>query len=116
MVTAKDMDILQRHLFIDDCHDYKHERARVQTGSSLALFAGSGARAGAIVESSAYRHSNECLYYRVCLVLLRSAFDHHQANEFSLAHQIPGQMERRRWWLKAMGNNRFRVSEGIPLS
>jgi hypothetical protein len=65
MVTAKDMDILQGHLFVEDNHDYKHERARVQTGSSLSLFASSGARAGAVVESSAYRDSNECLYYRV---------------------------------------------------
>jgi hypothetical protein len=67
MVTAKDIDYLLRGLFGDDWHDYKHERARVQVGSALALFSGSGARAGAVVESSAYRHSNECLYYRVGL-------------------------------------------------
>lgn len=42
-----------------------HERARVQTGSALALFAGSGSRAGAIVESISYRNTNECLYYKV---------------------------------------------------
>ncbi|KAJ5813677.1 uncharacterized protein N7503_000427 [Penicillium pulvis] len=64
MVTAKDIEYLLRRLFGDDCHDYIHERARVQTGSALSLFAGSGARAGAVVESSAYRDSNECLYYR----------------------------------------------------
>lgn len=61
------MVILQNHLFVDDCHDYKHERARVQIGSSLSLFAGSAARAGSIVESSAYRKSNECLLYKVGL-------------------------------------------------
>ncbi|KAJ5641215.1 hypothetical protein N7490_005215 [Penicillium lividum] len=64
LVNAKDIDYLLHHLFDGDSHDFKHERARVQTGSSLSLFAGSGSRAGAIVESSSYRHSNECLYYR----------------------------------------------------
>ncbi|KAJ5389764.1 uncharacterized protein N7496_000832 [Penicillium cataractarum] len=64
LVTAKDIDYLLRGLFGDDRHDYKHERARVQTGSALALFAGSGSRAGAVVESSAYLHTNECLYYK----------------------------------------------------
>lgn len=68
MVTAKDIHYLLRGLFGDDWHDYKHERARVQIGSALALFAGSGARAGAVVESSAYLHSNECLYYRVSFI------------------------------------------------
>ncbi|KAJ6127624.1 hypothetical protein N7523_003236 [Penicillium sp. IBT 18751x] len=63
-VTAKDIEYLLCGLFGNDCHDYRHERARVQTGSALALFAGSGTRAGAVVESSAYRNSNECLYYR----------------------------------------------------
>jgi hypothetical protein len=66
LVTAKDIEYLLRRLFGDDPHDYVHERARVQTGSSLSLFAGSGARAGAIVESSSYRNTNECLYYGVC--------------------------------------------------
>lgn len=65
MVTAKDIDYLLRGLFGGNWHDYKHKRARVQTGSTLALFAGSGARAGAVVESSAYRHSNKYLYYKV---------------------------------------------------
>ncbi|EYE97963.1 uncharacterized protein EURHEDRAFT_264469 [Aspergillus ruber CBS 135680] len=37
---------------------------RVQIGSALSLFAGSGARAGAVVESSSYRNINECLYYK----------------------------------------------------
>ncbi|KAJ5235461.1 uncharacterized protein N7469_004629 [Penicillium citrinum] len=64
MVTAKDIDYLLRGLFGDDWHDYRHERARVQTGSALAIFAGSGSRAGAVVESSDYRDTNECLYYR----------------------------------------------------
>jgi hypothetical protein len=74
MVTAKDIDYLLRGLFGDDSHDYKHERARVQTGSALALFSGSGARAGAVVESNAYRKSNECLYYRVGSDLKPSLF------------------------------------------
>lgn len=63
-VTAKDIEYLLRRLFGDDTHDYVHERARVQTGSALAIFAGSGSRAGAIVESSSYRNTNECLYYK----------------------------------------------------
>jgi hypothetical protein len=65
-VTSRDLDILLRHLFEDDDHDYIHERARFQDAFSLSLFSGSGARAGAIVESSSYRDTNECLYYRVC--------------------------------------------------
>ncbi|KAF7590037.1 hypothetical protein BBP40_003426 [Aspergillus hancockii] len=64
LVTAKDIDLLLHHLFGEDDHDYVHERARVQTASSLALFSGSAARAGAIVESSSYRKTNECLYYK----------------------------------------------------
>ncbi|KAF4201971.1 hypothetical protein CNMCM8927_000885 [Aspergillus lentulus] len=63
-VTSRDLDILLRHLFEDDDHDYIHERARFQDAFSLSLFSGSGARAGAIVESSSYRDTNECLYYR----------------------------------------------------
>ncbi|KAF7137127.1 hypothetical protein CNMCM5793_007191 [Aspergillus hiratsukae] len=63
-VTRKDLDILLRHLFEDDDHDYVHERARFQDAFSLSLFSGSGARAGAIVESSSYRGTNECLYYK----------------------------------------------------
>lgn len=64
-VTAKDIDYLLRHLFKNDDHDYKHERVRVHTGSALSLFAGSGARAGAVVESSSYPGTNECLYSKV---------------------------------------------------
>ena len=64
-MTAKDIDYLLRHLFENDDHDYLHERMRVQIGSALSLFAGSGARAGAVVESSSYRNTNECLYYKV---------------------------------------------------
>ncbi|KAJ5138867.1 uncharacterized protein N7515_003715 [Penicillium bovifimosum] len=41
LVNGKDIDYLLRHLFVDDSHDYVHERVRVQTGSSLSLFAGS---------------------------------------------------------------------------
>lgn len=50
LVTAKDTN---------DSHEYIHERAGVQAGSSLSLFAGSGARTSAIVESSAYRKTNQ---------------------------------------------------------
>ena len=64
-MTAKDIDYLLRHLFENDDHDYLHERMRVQIGSALSLFTGSGARAGAVVESSSYRNTNECLFYKV---------------------------------------------------
>jgi hypothetical protein len=80
LVNGKDIDYLLRHLFVDDGHDYVHERVRVQTASSLSLFAGSGARAGAVVESSAYRESNECLYYRVCN-LMTMIPDYSKANQ-----------------------------------
>ena len=69
-MTAKDIGYLLRHLFENDDHDYLHERMRVQIGSALSLFAGSGARAGAVVESSSYRNTNECLYYGVGLIQL----------------------------------------------
>jgi hypothetical protein len=65
-VTARDLDLLLRHLFEEDDHDYIHERYRFQEAFALSLFSNSAARAGAIVESSAYRGSNECLYYKVC--------------------------------------------------
>ncbi|KAJ5932825.1 hypothetical protein N7516_007314, partial [Penicillium verrucosum] len=42
LVNGKDIDYLLRHLFVDDHHDYVYERVRMQTGSSLSLFAGSG--------------------------------------------------------------------------
>lgn len=64
-VTATDLDLLLKRLFQDDDHDYIHERARFQDAFALSLFSGSGARAGAIVESSSYRNTNECLYYKV---------------------------------------------------
>ncbi|CDM32994.1 unnamed protein product [Penicillium roqueforti FM164] len=67
LVNGKDIAYLLRHLFINNCHNYIHERARVQTASSLSLFASSGTRAGAIVKSSTYRKSNKCLYYRVII-------------------------------------------------
>lgn len=38
---------------------------KLLAGSALALFAGSGSRAGAIVELSSYQNTNECLYYKV---------------------------------------------------
>lgn len=72
LVTAKDIEYLLHRLFGEDNHDYVHEWARVQIGSSLSLFAGSGARAGAIIESSAYRDSNECLYYKVGYIIYQS--------------------------------------------
>ena len=65
LIPAKDIDYLLQQLFTNDFHEYFHERARIQTASSLSLSAGSGARVGAIVESSAYRKKNQCFYYRV---------------------------------------------------
>lgn len=38
-------------LFIENCHEYMHERANVQIRSALSLFVGSSARADAMVES-----------------------------------------------------------------
>ncbi|KAJ5475418.1 hypothetical protein N7539_007705 [Penicillium diatomitis] len=62
--TGIDILYLLRHLFGYDDHDYVHERARVQFGSLLSLFAGSAQRAGAIIVSSSYRGTNECLFYK----------------------------------------------------
>lgn len=60
-----DLNILIQHLYKSDAHDYVHERGRFQQAFGLSLFSSSGARAGAIVESSAYRNTNEALYYQV---------------------------------------------------
>jgi hypothetical protein len=65
-VIATDLDLLLKRLFQDDDHDYIHEQARFQDIFALSLFSASGARAGAIVESSSYRNTNEYLYYKVC--------------------------------------------------
>ena len=65
MVAAKDIGYLLHHLFENDDHNYLHEQMRVQIGSALSLFAGSGAWAGAVVELSSYCNTNECLFYKV---------------------------------------------------
>ena len=65
-MTAKDIGYLLCHLFENDDHNYLHEQMRVQIGSTLSLFTGSGAQAGAVVELSSYCNSNECLFYKVC--------------------------------------------------
>ncbi|OJD26825.1 hypothetical protein ACJ73_01792 [Blastomyces percursus] len=62
--TRMDINYLLRHLFGDDYHDYVHEIVRVYLGLILSLFSGSGARSSAVVESNAYRGSNESLYYK----------------------------------------------------
>jgi hypothetical protein len=53
------------YLWRSDDHDYPHERYRVQLAFLLVVFSSSGARAGAIVESSGYRGTNEALTYKV---------------------------------------------------
>lgn len=65
MVTQKDLTRLMEHLWCFDDHEYLHERYRVQLSFILILFAACGARAGAIVESSAYKGSNDALAYKV---------------------------------------------------
>lgn len=53
------------YLWTVDDHEYRHERYRVQLAFMLQLFCFSGARAGAIVESSSYRGTNEAITYKV---------------------------------------------------
>ena len=55
------------HLWCFDDHNYLHERYRVQLSFGLIAFSKTGARAGAIVESSSYRGTNEAIAYKVCL-------------------------------------------------
>jgi hypothetical protein len=64
-VTRVDLNILIQHLYKSDTHDYVHERGRFQQAFGLLLFSSSGARAGAIIKSSAYRDTNKALYYQV---------------------------------------------------
>ena len=54
------------HLWCSDDHEYLHERYRVQLSFLLIVFSATGARAGAIVESSSYRGTNQALAYKVC--------------------------------------------------
>ena len=76
IATNKDIDYLLRQLFEDDDHDYPHEVMRVYLGVSLSLFSSSGSRAGAVVEASSYRGTNECLYYKVCMISFNMAYFH----------------------------------------
>ncbi|KAL2802540.1 hypothetical protein BJX63DRAFT_414802, partial [Aspergillus granulosus] len=70
-VTNLDLNILLMHLYKKDKHDYLYKRSRFQDAFGLALFTLSGARAGAIVESSSYRNSDEALYYEHLLLNIR---------------------------------------------
>ncbi|KFY20825.1 hypothetical protein V491_03396, partial [Pseudogymnoascus sp. VKM F-3775] len=64
LVTEKDLEILMTHLWCSDDHNYLHERYRVQLSFGLICFSKTGARAGAIVESSLYRGTNEAIAYK----------------------------------------------------
>ena len=61
-----------KHLWTADDHEYLHERYRVQLAFMLQLFCYSGARAGAIVESSSYRGTNEAITYKVSKILSKN--------------------------------------------
>jgi hypothetical protein len=61
------------HLWCFHDHEYLHERYRVQLSFMLILFASCGARAGAIVESSSYRGTNQALAYKVRKILAYNA-------------------------------------------
>ncbi|KAI9730600.1 MAG: hypothetical protein M1835_003565, partial [Candelina submexicana] len=64
LTTDYDFAVLLEQLWKYDDHDYLHERYRVQLNFILLLFTATGARAGAIVESNSYRHSNHALMYK----------------------------------------------------
>ncbi|TQB76439.1 hypothetical protein MPDQ_007846 [Monascus purpureus] len=119
-VTAKDIEYLLRRLFGDDTHDYVHERARVQTGSALAIFAGSGSRAGAIVESSSYRNTNECLYYKVsdCGVCSRVHFSDSYAKHLTFHIKWSNQARTVKRWVtldpKFLKGRRYRDDATLP--
>ena len=105
-MTAKDINYLLHHLFKNDDHDYLHEQMRVQIGSTLSLFTGSGAQAGAVVELSSYCNTNECLYYKVGpsqspLYTLRT-----NSLSYYPAPYLQSKMEQG-WFNQAMGSNRF---------
>ncbi|RDL31538.1 Uncharacterized protein BP5553_09747 [Venustampulla echinocandica] len=70
LVTQKDLTRLLEYLWCSDDHEYLHERLRVQLTFCLIIFAACGARAGAIVESSSYKGSNEALTYKDCHIHL----------------------------------------------
>ncbi|OBT76035.1 hypothetical protein VF21_03576, partial [Pseudogymnoascus sp. 05NY08] len=70
LVTFKDLTRLMTHLWCSHDHEYLHERYRVQLSFILIVFASCGARAGAIVESSSYRGTNQALTYKDCHIHL----------------------------------------------
>jgi hypothetical protein len=84
LVTQKDLTILMTHLWCSDDHDYLHERHRVQLSFLLIVFSATGARAGAIVESSSYRGTNQALAYKVCQALAEFYF----ANQLGLPYSF----------------------------
>ncbi|KAI9848893.1 MAG: hypothetical protein M1837_006409 [Sclerophora amabilis] len=63
-IGPADFDILLNYLWTSDDHDYIHERYRVQLSLLLMIFCYTGARAGSIVESGAYRNSGKALTYK----------------------------------------------------
>ena len=65
LVNAADVEVLLRHLWTEDDFRYGCERYRVQLALMLHIMTGTGSRPGALVESSAYKNTNEGLKYKV---------------------------------------------------
>jgi len=65
MADALDVAWLLTYLWYYDKHEFRHPRVRTQLGFILQLIIYTGSRPGAIVESSAYRGSNEAMCYKV---------------------------------------------------
>ncbi|KAH8603015.1 hypothetical protein B0O99DRAFT_18106 [Bisporella sp. PMI_857] len=64
IATSKDLILLLEQLWIKDTFRYPNERYRVQLTIYLHLLAYTASRPGAIIVSSAYRGTNECILYQ----------------------------------------------------
>jgi hypothetical protein len=65
LADALDVVWLLTYLWCYDKHEFRHPRYRVQLSLISLLIVYTGARGGSIVESSAYRGSNEAMCYKV---------------------------------------------------
>ncbi|KAH8595168.1 hypothetical protein B0O99DRAFT_687011 [Bisporella sp. PMI_857] len=64
LADALDIGWLLTYLWCYDIHEFRHPRYRVQLSFMLLLITYTGARPGTIIESSAYRGSNQAMRYK----------------------------------------------------
>lgn len=68
-MDSHDLDRLLHFLWAEDRHNFKEELTRVKLHLYLLFLAFTVAQTGCVIESDAYRHSNEAILYKVCYVV-----------------------------------------------